>query len=64
MHLANRSIFIALAYLLWSFRIVERPDEEIDMTPDIDRVVAHMAPFVVDFMPRINEVQLREMMSM
>ncbi|KAF8553243.1 cytochrome P450 [Imleria badia] len=61
MHLANRSIFIALALLLWSFRIVERPEAPIDTTPDRDNVVAHLANFEVEFVPRIGEARLREM---
>lgn len=64
MYLANRSIFIALAFLLWSFRIVERPEAPIDTTPDKDNVVAHLPRFEVDFVPRINEARLREVMTM
>jgi len=64
MHLANRSLFIALALLLWSFRIVERPEAPIDTTPDTDNVVAHLAHFEVDFAPRIEEARLREVMVM
>ena len=64
MHLANRSLFIALALLLWSFRVVERPEVPIDTTPDKDNAVAHLAHFEVDVVPRIGEAQLREMMEM
>ncbi|KAI9573125.1 cytochrome P450, partial [Boletus coccyginus] len=63
MHLANRSLFIALALLLWSFRIVERPEAPIDTTPDKDNVVAHLAHFEVDFLPRTRDAQLRELME-
>jgi len=63
MHLANRSLFIALALLLWSFRVVERPEAPIDTTPDRDNAVAHLAHFEVDVVPRIREAQLREMME-
>ena len=63
MHLANRSIFIGLALLLWSFRVVERPDAPIDTTPDNDNVQSHMAPFEVDFVPRsMDEARLIEVM--
>lgn len=61
MHLAKRSIYIALAFVLWSFRIVERPEAPIDTTPDRDNVVAHLAHFEVDFVPRIEAARLREM---
>ncbi|KAG2093096.1 cytochrome P450 [Suillus discolor] len=30
MHLANQSLYIAIAFLLWSFRIAQRPDSPID----------------------------------
>lgn len=62
MHLANRSLFIALALLLWSFRIVERPEAPIDTTPDRDNILAHPAHFEADFVPRIEEARLREVM--
>lgn len=61
--LANRSLYINLALLLWSFRIVERPDAPIDPDAYSDTVVAHAAPFDVEFVPRIKEDWLKEMMS-
>lgn len=64
MQLANRSIFIALALVLWSFRIVERPEAPIDTTPDNDNVQSHLADFKVNFVPRIKEARLREMVAM
>lgn len=64
MHFANRSLFIALALLLWSFRIVERPEAPIDTTPDKDNMVAHLPHFEADFVPRIEEARLREVMVM
>jgi len=64
MDLANRSMFIALAHLLWSFRIREHPGTPIDTTPDMDNAVAHLPPFEVDFVPRIDVERLREAMVM
>ncbi|KAF8548569.1 hypothetical protein OG21DRAFT_1516161 [Imleria badia] len=64
MHFANRSIFIALALLFWSFHIVERPDAPIDTTPDKDNVVAHLQNFEVDFVPHMEEMRLQEMIDM
>ena len=64
MYFANRSLYITLALLLWSFRVVERDDAPINTSPDKDNVVAHLAPFEVEFVPRIDEVRLREMMAM
>ena len=62
-HVANASLHVNLALLLWSFRIVERPDAPIDPDAYTDTIVAHAAPFDVDFIPRIEEGRLKEMMS-
>lgn len=63
MYFANRTTFIGLALLLWSFRIAERPDAPIDTRPDTDNTVAHFKPFEVKFEPRIQEARLRDMMT-
>ncbi|KAF9235333.1 cytochrome P450 [Melanogaster broomeanus] len=60
LHLANRSLYITLALLLWSFRIAERPDMPIDVDAFTDTFVAFSAPFEVDFVPRMEEERLRE----
>ena len=60
-HVANKSLYINLALLLWSFRIVERPDAPIDPNNFSDTIVAHAAAFDVEFIPRIE--RLKEMMS-
>lgn len=52
-HLANESLCITLALLLWSFRIVERPDARI----------AQAAPFDVEFIPRMEEGRLKALLS-
>ncbi|KAG9310417.1 cytochrome P450 [Chiua virens] len=62
-HLANRSLQMNLSLLLWSFRIVERPDAPIDVNAFTDTVLSHAAPFDVKFSPRIEEGRLGEMMS-
>lgn len=62
-HLANRSLNINLALLLWSFRISQRPDTRIDTNAYTDSVIAHAAPFEVVFTPRIEENCLRAMMA-
>ena len=61
--MVNESLHINLALLLWSFRIVERPDAPIDTNAYTDTVIAHAAPFDVEFIPRIEEGRLKEMMS-
>ncbi|KAF8549342.1 cytochrome P450 [Imleria badia] len=63
-HVANKSLYINLALLLWAFRIVERPDAPIDPNDyNTDTLVAHVAPFDVEFIPRIEAGELKEMMS-
>ncbi|KAF8439310.1 cytochrome P450 [Boletus edulis BED1] len=61
--LANTSLYINLALLLWAFRIVERPDAPIDANPIMDSVATQVAPFDVEFVPRIEVGRLKEMMS-
>ncbi|KAF9230454.1 cytochrome P450 [Melanogaster broomeanus] len=63
LHLANRSLYINAALLLWSFRITERPDAPMDVRSFLDSIDLRPAPFEVDFVPRIEEERLREMME-
>lgn len=44
-HFAHNSLYINLALLLWSFRIVERADAPIDTDNCTDSTIAHPAPF-------------------
>ncbi|KAF8553149.1 cytochrome P450 [Imleria badia] len=62
-YVANKSLYINLALLLWSFHIVEQEDAPIDTNSHADSVLAHAAPFDVMFMPRIEEDRLKQMMS-
>lgn len=59
----NKSLFINLAFLLWSFRIAERPDAPINVNDYTDTGVSHAAPFNVEFIPRMEEYRLKELMS-
>ncbi|KAF9223307.1 cytochrome P450 [Gyrodon lividus] len=63
LHVANRSLYINLALLFWSFRIVERPDARIDVNAFTDSIISRPVPFEVDFVPRMEEKWLREMMK-
>ncbi|KAG2111764.1 cytochrome P450 [Suillus cothurnatus] len=63
LHLANHSLYITLALLLWSFRIVERPDAPIDTHAFSDVVTPHAAPFKIDVIPRVEVAKLRAMMT-
>jgi len=56
-------MYIALALLLWSFRIAQRPDAPIDVHAFSDVVIPHAAPFEIDAIPRMEVVKLREMME-
>ncbi|KAG1733673.1 cytochrome P450 [Suillus paluster] len=58
-HIANRSIFINAALLLWSFKITQDPENPIDESGFVDGVV-HPKPFAACFEPRFgNEAALR-----
>ncbi|KAH7920047.1 cytochrome P450 [Leucogyrophana mollusca] len=63
-HIANRSIFINAALLLWSFKITEDPSAPIDESGFVDGVIAHPKPFAAKFEPRFgDEAQLRRTME-
>ncbi|KAG1819871.1 cytochrome P450 [Suillus subaureus] len=62
LHLANQSLYITLALLLWSFRIVQRPDAPINTHAFSDAVIPHAAPFEIDVIPRVEVAKLRAMM--
>ncbi|KAG1723276.1 cytochrome P450 [Suillus lakei] len=63
-HIANRSVFINLALLLWSFKITEDPENPIDQSGFVDGVIAHPKPFAVCFQPRFgDEASLRTVMA-
>lgn len=63
-HIADRSIFINLALLLWSFKITEDPKNPIDQSGFVDGVIAHPKRFAVCFQPRFgDEASLRAVMA-
>lgn len=63
MYLANDSLFITMASLLWSFCIVERPDAPIDADAYTDTLISRPYPFKVDFVPRLDVKLLRTVME-
>ncbi|KAG2360523.1 cytochrome P450 [Suillus spraguei] len=63
LHLANNSLYITLAFLLWSFRIVQRPDAPINTHGFGDAVIPHAARFEIEVIPRIEVAKLRAMMT-
>ncbi|KAG1727565.1 cytochrome P450 [Suillus paluster] len=63
-HIANRSIFINAALLLWSFKITQDPENPIDESGFVDGVIAHPKPFAACFEPRFgDEASLRGVMG-
>ncbi|EMD34421.1 hypothetical protein CERSUDRAFT_97680 [Gelatoporia subvermispora B] len=55
--IADRSIFIDCALLLWAFNISQIADKPIDTSAMLDRIVAHPLPFAADFKRRIPNVE-------
>lgn len=64
-HVANRSLYINLALLLWSFRILQRPEAPIELGASgfRDAFVFDPKPFEVQFVPRVEEQWLRGLMA-
>lgn len=60
---AAKSLYINLALLLWSFRILERPDAPIDVNDYTHSIIAHAAPFCVDFIPWMEAERLKGMIK-
>jgi len=57
MHVANRSLFINAALLLWAFNISEDPSEPIDTLAFTNTVNSHPLPFKAVFKPRFAGVE-------
>ncbi|KAG1908862.1 cytochrome P450 [Suillus fuscotomentosus] len=60
-HLANRSIFINTALILWAFRLSENPAAKIDTLAFTDTLHIQAAPFEICFEKRIDENVIREL---
>lgn len=63
LHVANRSVYIAVAHILWSFTLAEDPSNPIDDTAFTPGVVSHQKPFGLIFKPRMDEASLRNIFS-
>ncbi|KAG0703473.1 cytochrome P450 [Suillus ampliporus] len=59
LHVANRSVYIAVALVLWSFTLAEDPSNPIDDTAFTPGVVSHQKTFGLIFKPRMDETSLR-----
>ncbi|KAG1769952.1 cytochrome P450 [Suillus placidus] len=63
-YIADRSIFINIALLLWSFKITQDPENPIDEMGFVDGVIAHPKPFTARFQPRFgDDASLRDVMA-
>ncbi|KAG1792730.1 cytochrome P450 [Suillus plorans] len=60
-HLANRSVFVNTALILWAFRLSENPAAKIDTLAFSDTFIIHAAPFEICFEKRIDESVIREL---
>ncbi|KAG2134588.1 cytochrome P450 [Suillus bovinus] len=58
-HIARRSVYIAVALMFWSFTVAEDPSDPIDDTAFTPGVVSHQMPFSLMFKPRMDEALLR-----
>ena len=56
-HVANRSLFINTAMLLWAFNIKQDPSSPIDTLAFTDVANTHPLPFKVKFEPRIHNLR-------
>ncbi|KAG1857088.1 cytochrome P450 [Suillus subluteus] len=59
LHVANRTVYIAVALILWSFTLAEDPNNPIDDTAFTPGIVSHQKPFSLIFKPRMDEASLR-----
>ncbi|KAG1869668.1 cytochrome P450 [Suillus tomentosus] len=60
-HLANRSIFINTALIMWAFRLSENPAAKIDTLAFSDTSNIQAAPFEICFAKRVDENVIREL---
>ncbi|KAG1849381.1 cytochrome P450 [Suillus tomentosus] len=60
-HVANRSIFINTAVILWAFRLSENPAAKIDTLAISNTATVHAAPFEICLEKRIDENVIREL---
>ncbi|KAI0720580.1 cytochrome P450 [Cerioporus squamosus] len=56
-HLADRSVFINTALVLWAFEISEDPKHPINTLGIMDGALAHPEPFVARFKPRVPNLR-------
>ncbi|KAG1812009.1 cytochrome P450 [Suillus variegatus] len=60
-HVANRSVFVNTALILWAFCLSENPAAKIDTLAFSDTANIRAAPFEICFAKRIDENVIREL---
>ncbi|KAG1840953.1 cytochrome P450 [Suillus tomentosus] len=60
-HVANRSVFVNTALILWAFRLSENPGAKIDTLAFSDTANIHAAPFEICFARRMDKNVIREL---
>ncbi|KAG2131613.1 cytochrome P450 [Suillus bovinus] len=60
-HVANRSVFLTTALILWAFRLSENPTAKIDTLAFSDTAIIHATPFEICLEKRIDENLIREL---
>ncbi|KAG1812011.1 cytochrome P450 [Suillus variegatus] len=60
-YVANRSVFITTALMLWAFRLSENPAAKIDTFAFSDTPNIRAAPFEICFAKRVDENAIREL---
>ncbi|OCH86139.1 cytochrome P450 [Obba rivulosa] len=56
-HIAERSLFINCALLLWAFSISQDPSKPIDTYAMVDSIIAHPLPFAANYQRRISNLE-------
>lgn len=61
LHVANRSIFINTAFILWAFRVIETPAAPIDSFAFSDTANMHALPFELVIEARLPGAEIRKL---
>jgi len=61
--LANRSLFITTAFVLWAFRLKEVDGSPIDTQAFTQTANLHPLPFALDFEARIPKDEIKRMLT-
>ncbi|KAJ7267773.1 cytochrome P450 [Mycena rebaudengoi] len=61
-HVANKSLFINTALLLWAFRIIQDSNTPIDTLAFTNTANTHPLPFSVSFEPRQNVEEMKQLL--